>query len=100
MGIHQLHGFIQRNCRDAIRIVNLSELKNKTIVIDTSIYLYKYAGEGHLIEGMYNLIIVLLNYKIIPIFVFDGKPITEKNELLHERKEKKKKSLFEYYKFN
>lgn len=98
MGIYQLHGFIQKYCNKAIKMVHLKSLENKTIVVDTSIYLYKYASDGHLIEGMYNLIIVLKYYKITPIFIFDGKPITEKTALLDIRKEKKRQSKYEYYK--
>jgi 5'-3' exonuclease len=98
MGIYQLHRFIQKYCNKAIKIVHLNSLENQRIVVDTSIYLYKYASEGHLIEGMYNLIIVLKYYKITPVFIFDGKPITEKTALLDERKEKKRQSKYEYYK--
>lgn len=98
MGIHQLHSFIQKRCNEAIHLMSLKELSNKRIVIDTSIYMYKFASQGSLIEGMYNMIITLLHYNIVPIFVFDGKPTDNKLELLNERHKKKRASKYEYYK--
>ena len=89
MGIHQLNRFIQTYCRDAVSEMTLGQLRGERIVIDTSIYLYKYASEDALIEGMYKLITTLLYYEIIPVFVFDGVPPPEKQELIRLRKKKK-----------
>ena len=42
MGIKYLNSYLQRNCSDSIVCLHLSQLSGKKIVIDVSIYLYKY----------------------------------------------------------
>ena len=97
MGINQLNKFICSKCKkNAITHIDLSDLQGKTIVIDTSIYMYKYAKENYIIEGMFKMISTLLYYNIKPIFVFDGKPPAEKEHLLVERREKKKDAELKY----
>lgn len=86
MGIHQLNRFLQSTCDGAITKMHMSTLKNKTIVIDTSIYMYKYAKTESIIEGIYRMIITLLHFEIKPIFIFDGKPPVEKQKELENRK--------------
>lgn len=51
--------------------------------------MYRFQGDGGLIEGMYQMIGLLLHNGITPIFVFDGKPPHEKRELLEKRKQDK-----------
>jgi len=63
----------------------MKELANKTIVIDISIYMYKYQTDGTLIENIYLMLSLFKYYSIIPIFIFDGKPPIEKRELLRQR---------------
>jgi 5'-3' exonuclease len=46
--------------------------------------------EKSLIENMYRMITVFRHYKITPVFVFDGKPPKEKEELIQKRKIQKK----------
>jgi hypothetical protein len=85
------------NCsKKSIKKINLSALSNKTIVIDTSIYLYKFIYENSLLENMYLLISILKYYNIKPIFIFDGKPPPEKKELLYQRKLEKKEAQYKY----
>lgn len=86
MGIRNLNKYLKKNCKKSINNVHLSELKNKTIIIDTSIYLYRFITEGSLIENIYQMITILLKYNIEPIFVFDGKPPIEKNGTINQRK--------------
>lgn len=89
MGIKYLNRFLQSNCKNSIKKITLMQLSNKKIVIDTSIYMYKFLTDGALLENMYLLIILLRKYNIAPLFVFDGKPPKEKNQLLQQRKENK-----------
>jgi hypothetical protein len=97
MGIKNLNRFLRDNCsKKAITKKHLSYFKNKTVVVDTSIYLYKFASEGSLIESMYLFISVLKSYHITPLFIFDGKPPPEKNELLRQRKLEKKDAEQKY----
>ena len=42
MGIRYLNKLINETCSDLIIKYNFEQLKNKIIVIDTSIYLYKF----------------------------------------------------------
>jgi 5'-3' exonuclease len=65
--------------------MDMKELANKTIVIDISIYMYKYQTDGTLIENIYLMLSLFKHYRIIPIFIFDGKPPIEKRELLRQR---------------
>lgn len=91
MGIRYLNTFLKQNCIDVIHKIHFSQLSNKKIVIDTSIYLYRFMGEDALLENFYLMISVFRQFNIHPLFVFDGKPPTEKKELLYERKIQKKR---------
>jgi len=74
----------------------MSELSGKKIVVDISIYLYKYEAENALLENMYVMLSIFSYYNIIPIFIFDGKPPPEKKALLQKRKEDKEASTFNH----
>jgi len=90
MGIKNLNKFLKTECSESsIKMINLSELSGKKIAVDISIYMYKYASENALIENMYLMLSLFRQYNIIPIFIFDGKPPTEKKELLQKRKQDK-----------
>lgn len=89
MGLRGLNRFLRTNCQNNIRQISLWELKGKTVVVDASIYMYRFQGDGGLIEGIYQMIGLLLYNEITPLFVFDGKPPPEKKELLEKRKQDK-----------
>jgi hypothetical protein len=87
MGIKHLNSFLLDNCSTrSIYKANLRQFANKTLIIDTSIYLYKFAEKNAVAENMYLLISVFLQHNITPVFVFDGKPPPEKKQLLIKRK--------------
>jgi len=87
MGIKQLNHFLMENCTSkAIYKTSLKQFSNKTVVIDTSIYLYKFAEKNAVAENIYLMISVFRQYNIVPVFVFDGKPPAEKKALLIRRK--------------
>jgi len=91
MGIKHLNRFLRDNCTTkSLRKVHLKSLSGKRVVIDTSIYLYKFLGENALFENMYLFISILKYYHITPIFVFDGKPPPEKRDILLQRRVAKK----------
>lgn len=97
MGIKNLNKYLYENCsKQAISKIHLRKLSGKTIVIDTSIYLYHFLGENALMENMYLLISILKLYEITPIFIFDGKPPPEKHELLRKRYTDKKDAQSRY----
>jgi hypothetical protein len=90
MGIKHLNRLLLSQCSDrSIRNVHLSDLAKKTVVIDTSIYLYKFLEKNALLENIYLMINVLQKYNILPVFIFDGKPPEEKRELLMKRRQNK-----------
>lgn len=86
MGIRYLNGYLNRTCsRRSIRKKHLKEFEGKTIVIDTSIYMYKFLAQGPLIENMYLLITTLQHFKINPVFIFDGRIPDEKIDTVKQR---------------
>jgi hypothetical protein len=97
MGIKHLNRYLRTNCsKKSIKKIHLKSLEGKTVVIDSSIYLYKFLGDNALMENMYLFISILKSYKIIPIFIFDGKPPPEKYELLKMRRLEKKEAEQKY----
>ena len=96
MGIKHLNQYLQNNCKNSIKQIGFSELKYKKIVIDTSIYLYRFLGENALLENFYLMISIFREYNIIPLFVFDGKPPKEKYDLLKKRKMDKRQAEMKY----
>ena len=97
MGIKNLNRYFIDNCsKRTMRVENLKSFSNKTIVIDTSIYMYKFISRNALLENMYLMISILLSNRITPIFVFDGKPPAEKKELLQQRSRVKKDAEEKY----
>jgi 5'-3' exonuclease len=97
MGIRDLNRYISDHCsKHAISRKPLLVLRNKTIVIDTSIYLYKYATHDTLETGFRAMLKLFQTYNITPIFIFDGKAPVEKHELLKERSRMKKEAKREY----
>ena len=96
MGIKHLNKYLQSNCKNSIKQISLLELRDKKIVIDTSIYLYRFLGEKALLENFYLMISIFREYNIIPLFIFDAKPPIEKEELLKKRKAGKKEAESKY----
>ena len=96
MGIKHLNKFLRTECGDSIKAISIAELSGKKIAVDISIYMYKYESTESLIENMYIMLTIFRQYNIIPIFIFDGKPPTEKKALLQKRREDKKAAEKEY----
>lgn len=96
MGIKLLNRFLRDNCKNGIKKISLIKLSHKKIVIDTSIYMYRFIGEKQLLENFYLMCSIFLDFNIKPLFVFDGKPPKEKKDELKRRKQDKKKAKQEY----
>jgi flap endonuclease-1 len=96
MGIKHLNNFFRSECGNSIKVISIAELSGKKIAVDISIYMYKYESNEALIENMYLMLATFRQYNIIPIFIFDGKPPTEKKALLEKRKIDKKSAEKEY----
>jgi flap endonuclease-1 len=96
MGIRHLNSYLRDNCPNSIQPIHLRKISGKKIVVDISIYLYRYEAENALLENMYLMLSILSYYNIIPIFIFDGKPPPEKQQLLQQRKLDRKNALNQY----
>ena len=95
MGIRYLNTFLKKTCHKSIRTIHLSELYNKRIVIDVSIYLYQFEGDGLLVDNMKKFISILQEYNIQPLFVFDGKPPVEKMKTICYRRDQRRNAAIE-----
>jgi len=102
MGIPNFKKFILSKTNNPIKKINFTDFKNKTICIDTNIFIYKYVTAirktgkdiikdgkivSHLI-GIKNQINLFTKLGIKIIYVFDGKPPQEKNNIIEKRKAK------------
>lgn len=97
MGIKNLNRFLLDQCqKTSIKKTSLKQLRGKTIVVDTSIYMYKFSGQDALLENFYLMISLFRKHQIAPLFVFDGKPPPEKRALLVERHNIKKQAEEKY----
>jgi len=96
MGIRQLNKFLQEKCSESITKRSFFQLKNKKLVIDASNMLYRLNIDGELIPMLYQTIITLKYYNIVPLFVFDGVPPEEKKEKLMERRKMRVEAAEQY----
>lgn len=87
MGVKGLRKFI--SC--CIRYNHLSEYSNKTMAVDTSIYLYKFKYAGDFLKSFGYQIKKFQKYNITPVYIFDTKPSEFKSETTLKRKEHFKK---------
>ena len=96
MGIKDLNKFLRKECKSAVKQVHLSVLSGKIVVIDISIYMFKFTEDGGLVENIYLMLSVFRHYNITPIFIFDGKSPTEKKELIQQRRNNRLENEKEY----
>jgi 5'-3' exonuclease len=96
MGVRHLNKFLTENCPRGMKYITFEELRGKTIVIDISIYLYKFKALDKLIQMMKQMLCVFFDYNINGIFIFDGKPKENKQYELELRKQEKEKSWQKY----
>lgn len=85
MGIRYLNKYLVEHCQECIEKKHMKDLYGKTIVVDISIYLYKYLMSDTLVENMYLMLSLFDSHHITPIFIFDGKPPDEKKDVLNKR---------------
>lgn len=97
MGIKLLNKLLKRNALNAVKIISLEQLKNRSIVIDISIYLYKYKSQDMLLTNIYKLCSIFKHYNINAIFIFDGEPNKIKAQTITERNERRYFAKKKYY---
>ena len=87
MGIPHLNKFFHTHCKNCISTIHLNSLNGKVIVVDISIYLYKFNLSGSIIDGLYQFITCFKN--ITPLFVFDGKFLKIKDATIQRRRKER-----------
>lgn len=96
MGIKYLNRYLKTQCKTGISTKPLWKFRNKTLVFDTSIYMYRFLEKNKLLENFFTMVSQCHKYQITPIFVFDGKPTDAKHEVLLERYYRRKAASMEY----
>ena len=88
MGIKHLNQFIRHEClhTGTVNNIHLSELSGKTVVVDASIFMYRFIADGALLENMYSMMSFFQMHNIVALFIFDGKPPEEKRKTINKRK--------------
>ena len=90
MGIRLLNTFLQTHTTGITKKIHLRSLRGKRVVVDASIYMYRFNAVNNLIENMYMLCSLFRYYGIHPLFVFDGeKRRKDKNKTLLRRRAQK-----------
>jgi hypothetical protein len=89
MGVRFLNKYLKKHGWKGIRSIHVHDLTGKTIVVDTSIYLYRFKAAESLLPNMLLLIKLFKQHHINPIFIFDGTPKPNKKELLKLRQQDK-----------
>ena len=104
MGIKGLTQLIKNNSPNAIQTTNLHNLSGKKIAIDASLFMYKMLinmrgsnksymknKDGKIVSHIIGIFYKTTNYlavNITPIYVFDGKPPQNKDEVIKNRQQK------------
>ena len=105
MGVKGLTKLLTANASNSIKIndAGLSSYRGKTIAFDASMHIYQFmtsirSDKGELLldvsgnptshlQGMLSRVVKLLEHGINPVFVFDGAPPDEKQEVLKKRRD-------------
>ena len=90
MGIKNLKTLLNNYCNDYVVTKNLKDYHGKILAVDTSIFIYKSLyNNSDILDGMTRVVLRFLKNGIIPVFVFDGKPPEQKQNILNQRKDRK-----------
>jgi flap endonuclease-1 len=96
MGIKNLNQFLRTECSGAIKTVGLNDLSGKTVVVDASIFMYRFVADNALIENMYSMMSFFKINNVTAVFIFDGKPPEEKRKTLNKRRRTKHVAEMQY----
>ena len=96
MGIKLGNTFITKYCKKDIHNIDFEMLKNMTLVIDTSIYMYRFLEDDRLEDNFNLLINIFKTHNITPVFVFDGAAKENKRATLRERERCRRYAEYEY----
>ena len=94
MGIKNLKTLLNNYCNDYIITKNLKDYQGKILAVDTSIFIYKSLyNNSDILDGMTRVVLRFLKNGIIPVFIFDGKPPEQKQNILNQRKDRKNQQI-------
>ena len=96
MGIKLGNTFIKKHCKKDIHNIYFEMLKNMTLVVDTSIYMYRFLEDDRLEDNFNLLINIFKTNNITPVFVFDGAAKENKRATLRERERCRRYAEYEY----
>jgi 5'-3' exonuclease len=88
MGIRNLHRFLAKNAPSIYHEINVSEFKNKTIAVDTNLYLFHFKNKHKQkwLSAFYHMITLFRKHSINLVFVYDTRAPIEKEVKQKERK--------------
>jgi flap endonuclease-1 len=97
MGIRGLNKLIGQYAKESITEKNISAFTGTKIAIDSEILIYKYRAKensknSHIV-GFINNVFWFLNNGITPIYIFDGKPIIQKQENAITKRKTQKENM-------
>ena len=90
MGIKYLNNICKKYCKDSYNNINLNQLKYKTIIIDTNVYMYQFKKSNTLEMDFEIMCQKLIKYNITPLFIFDGNVPKDKLDFIEKRKDIRK----------
>jgi len=98
MGVRYLNKFLYDHCPRGMQYITFEQLRGSTIVVDISIYLYRFKATDELLSLIQNMLTEFIAYDIRAIFIFDGQPKQNKETELNVRKQQKEKAWQDYKK--
>jgi flap endonuclease-1 len=112
MGVRLLNTYLRVNSINGVNTRHVSVLRNKRVVVDASIYMYramalaleqlgrtgasKEATEEAFVAEFRATLMFLIQHSIVPLVVFDGKPPAEKSNTLEQRTTMKNQAREKY----
>ena len=98
MGIHAFEKTISKlnklKTKDYTEEIRLHDLKGKKIAIDISNFIFKFIlNDNYYLSSFINLFMTFKKFNIQCIYVFDGNPPKEKNNVLEKRKRVRNKNV-------
>tara|TARA_A100001015_G_scaffold112488_1_gene124924 strand:- start:636 stop:1541 length:906 start_codon:yes stop_codon:yes gene_type:complete len=102
MGPRGLSNYLRYKDLNGIQKRDMVFFRGRTIVVDTSIYMYRFKSEGEdlLYEKFIKLMCIFKKYNINAIFIFDGSSPKVKYDTLLKRKERRETSQKLYEKLS
>ena len=94
MGIRGLHTCLLKTIPDSIQSVDWSQWRGKRLGIDIQCFLYRaIANQLNPLEVIANQIVAFRSLGITPVYVFDGKPPTEKDSVTQKRRQERQDAI-------